>query len=276
MKKILLLTVLLLTCTLHPCCAQTGKYYIDGREATRDEVLQLSAQVVESMSNSVEDGQPVVRIVLKPGARAANPAAVSAAPKPGTAQAAPAEKDPQAASASPTKTAAQRKAGELLRRIYDEHTRLKEGDPAAAFTAEKFAGGSVDLASLRGKVVLLNFWATWCGPCLRELAPEALPEVILRRFADRADFVFLPVAYTDSKASLEKFFASDKAANYAYLSTCTLMDPDKRIYELFAEQGIPRSFVIGRDGRIVLGSLGAVPEELERIASAIEAQLMQK
>lgn len=276
MKKILLLTVLLLTCTLCPCPAQTGKYYIDGREATRKELLQLPAETIESMTNSVEDGQPVVRIILKPGAHTATSAAASDTPKPGTAQAAPSENAPQTAPENPTKTSAQRRAKELLRKIYNEHTRLKEGDPAAAFTAEKFAGGSVDLASLRGKVVLLNFWATWCGPCLRELAPEALPEVILQRFADRNDFVFLPVAYTDSKESLEKFFASDKAANYAYLSACTLMDPDKKVYELFADQGIPRSLVIGRDGRIVLGSLGAIPEELQRIAAAIETQLMQE
>ena len=129
------------------------------------------------------------------------------------------------------------------------------------------------LTALRGKVVLLNFWATWCGPCLRELAPEALPKIILERFAADSEFVFLPVAYTDSKESLDKFFAGDEQQNYAYLRDLTAMDPDKRVFGLYAEQGAPRSFVIDRNGRIVLGSLGAAQEELERIAAAIEKEL---
>ena len=112
-----------------------------------------------------------------------------------------------------------------------------------------------------------------CGPCLRELAPEALPKIILERFAADSEFVFLPVAYTDSKESLDKFFAGDEQQNYAYLRDLTAMDPDKRVFGLYAEQGVPRSFVIDRNGRIVLGSLGAAQEELERIAAAIEKEL---
>ena len=144
---------------------------------------------------------------------------------------------------------------------------------AADFRATKYAGGDLTLTALRGKVVLLNFWATWCGPCLRELAPEALPKIILERFAADSEFVFLPVAYTDSKESLDKFFAGDEQQNYAYLRDLTAMDPDKRVFGLYAEQGVPRSFVIDRNGRIVLGSLGAAQEELERIAAAIEKEL---
>lgn len=162
---------------------------------------------------------------------------------------------------------------QLVRGIYEQHTLLKEGDLAADFRAAKYAGGDLTLTALRGKVVLLNFWATWCGPCLRELAPEALPKIILERFAADSEFVFLPVAYTDSKESLDKFFAGDEQQNYAYLRDLTAMDPDKRVFGLYAEQGVPRSFVIDRNGRIVLGSLGAAQEELERIAAAIEKEL---
>lgn len=270
MKRFLLILAgMLASAAVTPCGAQTGKYYIDDREATRAEILELSASDVEKMANSVEEGVPVVRITLKAGAtRTAKPHTAGAQTGTGT------ETDTKPEPGTRTGTP-QEKAAQLVQKIYDEQTLLKEGDAAADFTAAKYAGGEQTLTALRGKVVLLNFWATWCGPCLRELAPEALPEVVLKRFAGNNDFVFLPVAYTDSAASLDKFFADDKAGNYAYLRTLTAMDPDKEIFGLYARQGVPRSFVIGRDGRIVLGSLGAAPGELERIAAAIEKALSE-
>ena len=247
MKRILpLLAAMIALTTVLPGKAQTGKYYIDGRETTREELLKLPAGAIESMANSVENGLPVVRIKLKPEGG----------------EQAPATGQQEKNAATPHE-----KAMQLVRGIYEQHTLLKEGDLAADFRAAKYAGGDLTLTALRGKVVLL------CGPCLRELAPEALPKIILERFAADSEFVFLPVAYTDSKESLDKFFAGDEQHNYAYLRDLTAMDPDKRVFGLYAEQGVPRSFVIDRNGRIVLGSLGAAQEELERMAAAIEKEL---
>lgn len=67
MKRILpLLAAMIALTTVLPGKAQTGKYYIDGRETTREELLKLPAGTIESMANSVENGLPVVRIKLKP------------------------------------------------------------------------------------------------------------------------------------------------------------------------------------------------------------------
>ena len=68
MKRILpLLAAMIALTTVLPGKAQTGKYYIDGRETTREELLKLPAGAIESMANSVENGLPVVRIKLRRG-----------------------------------------------------------------------------------------------------------------------------------------------------------------------------------------------------------------
>lgn len=161
---------------------------------------------------------------------------------------------------------------QMLEQEYDRSTLLRQGDRAADFTAARFEGDSVSLASLRGKVVLINFWATWCNPCLKEL--EHLPEAVLAQFADNPDFVFLPVAYTDSEATLAPFFASERGrTTYAYLRGCTAMDTDKTVFGLFATKGVPRTVVVGRDGVILYGSLGNTPEGLAAMAAAISKGL---
>ena len=70
------------------------------------------------------------------------------------------------------------------------------------FTVEMFDGSTVSLAELRGKVVLLNFWATWCPPCREELTH--VQEEIIDRFAERP-FVFLPVSRGESREAVAVF-----------------------------------------------------------------------
>lgn len=255
MKRFLmLLAALAVALAAH---AQQGRYYVDGREVTAEEFRAVPMNRVAKMDTSEENGTKVFRVTLRQEGE-------------------PAEKPKKPATLDLTVDADlpfEERLARAVRRVYDQTTLLKEGDRAADFTAARYAGGEVSLGDCRGKVVLLTFWATWCGPCLKELAPEGLPAEVLDRFRGRDDFLFLPVAYTDTPQSLDKFFSSEKGASYAWLKELTAMDSDKTIHALFATESIPRSFVIDRRGRIVCGSLGAAPGELERIARAVAAAL---
>lgn len=144
-------------------------------------------------------------------------------------------------------------------------TRVKAGDAAPDFRVEMFDGSTFTLSSLRGKVVLLNFWATWCPPCREELA--RVPEQIVARFAGCDDFVFLPVSRGESR---EEVAAFRERTGYDFPMG---LDPEQKIFERYASTAIPRNFLIGRDGRVVESHIGYDAEEFDALVRRIEELL---
>jgi peroxiredoxin len=119
----------------------------------------------------------------------------------------------------------------------EEEDRARQG---VDFTLRDMKGRQWTLQGLRGKVVLVNFWATWCPPCRKEM-PDM--ETLYQRFAPRG-LVILGIS--DEEAGVvEKFLAEQK---YTYP---ILLDPGRKVNDLFHVQGIPRSFLYGRDGKLV-------------------------
>lgn len=136
-----------------------------------------------------------------------------------------------------------------------------------------FADGSFKLADQKGKVVMLLFWGSWCPPCRHELRPENLPAT-LKEFNGNPDFVFQPIAYKDTRASLEKFFAGEEGKTiYSYLKPLTLVDEDKSIFELYAKSGVPRCVIIGKSGVIAYVGLGSTEAGLKEIAGTLRKEL---
>lgn len=160
-----------------------------------------------------------------------------------------------------------------IEKIKQESSLLKEGDKAADFTGKRFAGGSFKLADQKGKVVMLLFWGGWCPPCRHELRPENLPAT-LKEFNGNPDFVFQPIAYKDTRASLEKFFAGEEGQTiYSYLKPLTLVDEDKSIFGLYAKSGVPRCVIIGKNGVIAYVGIGSSEEGLKEVAQTLREEL---
>lgn len=115
----------------------------------------------------------------------------------------------------------------------------------ADFTLVDLNGKPWTLKSLRGNVVLVNFWATWCPPCRKEM-PDL--DALYRQFRDQGLVI---LAISDEEAATVKAFVDQKQK----VGYPVLLDPGRRINELFRVEGIPKTFVYDRNGKLVAQSI---------------------
>lgn len=126
-----------------------------------------------------------------------------------------------------------------------------EGDPVKAFKLKTLAGRDLDLESFKGKPFVINFFASWCGPCRYE-APTF--EKLYIAFKDRG-VEFVGVAVQDSDDGAKKFVDEFK------ISYPVGMDDSGDISHRYMIYALPKTFVVGKDGKFTFIHSGAISEE---------------
>jgi peroxiredoxin len=124
---------------------------------------------------------------------------------------------------------------------------IRAGQEAPLFELPRLDGGEpISLAALRGRVVLLNFWATWCKPCEDEMpAMQRLHQTLAA-----TDFELLAVSVDAGRDEVAAF------RERLGLDFPILLDPDKRVAGAYQSYRFPESYLIGRDGRILARYIG--------------------
>jgi|CZKD01.1.fsa_nt_gi peroxiredoxin len=115
---------------------------------------------------------------------------------------------------------------------------------SADFTLSDLQGKAWHLQELRGKVVLVNFWATWCPPCRKEM-PDL--DALYGKFKDQG---FVVLAISDEEAAKVSPYLAEHKVSYP-----VLLDPGRKVNDLFIVEGIPKSFVYDRSGKMVAQSI---------------------
>jgi len=147
---------------------------------------------------------------------------------------------------------------------FNSSTKVKVGDLMPSFTLKALNGNNISSSGLHGKVVLLNFWATWCPPCRKEM--PHIQKDVFEKIANK-NFIVAAISRGEETDVVKKFIDVNKYTFPIYV------DNEAKTYNLFATKYIPRNFVIGKDGKVKWAAMGFVEEEFKQMIKVIEQEL---
>ena len=142
---------------------------------------------------------------------------------------------------------------------------LKVGDALPKFELKSSVYGDVKPADLKGNVVLVSLFATWCGPCQKELAE--VQSTLWPKYKDNKNFKMLVIGREHTDEDLQKYNERKKFTFPLY------PDPKREVFSKFAEKSIPRAYLFDKDGKLVYASVGYTAEEFQKLMETIESAL---
>ena len=147
----------------------------------------------------------------------------------------------------------------------DPTTLTKVGDKAPAFSCTTIDGQPFDLSSMQGKIVMINFFATWCGPCNSEL--PVLQKNIWEKYKNNNSFRLIILGREHNTKEVSDFVKM-KGFTMPFAP-----DPERGIFKLYATQSIPRNVIVGKDGKIIFQSMGYTEAEFKKVEEVLAREL---
>lgn len=142
---------------------------------------------------------------------------------------------------------------------------VKVGDPMPAFTILSDNGTQLPSSSFKEKVILINFFATWCPPCQKELA--AVQQTLWPKYKDNKNFQMLVIGREHTDADLKKYNEKKGFTFPLY------PDKNRAIFGAFANNLIPRSYLVDKNGTVIYATKGYTDEEFAELMQKIEDAL---
>lgn len=142
---------------------------------------------------------------------------------------------------------------------------LKISDKMPEFKLSSKINGNIDSKNLKGKVILINIFTTWCPPCQQELAE--IKKTLWPEYKDDSNFVMLTVGREHSDDELVKYNEKKKFSFPLY------PDPEREFTAKFATKSIPRSYLIDKTGKVIFVSVGYNKDEFSQLLKLIEKEL---
>lgn len=144
---------------------------------------------------------------------------------------------------------------------------LAGGRPAPAFTLTTLAGAPLSLADLAGRPVFLNFWATWCGPCVREM-PAFQTFAREQRLRGDDGAVVLAINFGETEEDITPFLRELGVGDLT-----TLLDPDLRTANAYGVGNLPTTYLIAADGTLAFLKLGEMTlDEMNEYLAALQPE----